>query len=86
MTRLALLATLLLWPATGQAQSTPPLAPPQQLDSRGTAEDQKACDRDAQRHCREVLSDGDFAVLACLRDNRAKLSRACQGVLTKYGQ
>jgi Cysteine rich repeat len=82
----ALLAVLMLWSASAQAQTTPPPAAPAQLDTRGTAEDQKACDRDAQRHCREVLSGGDFAVLGCLRENRTKLSRACQGVLTKYGQ
>jgi hypothetical protein len=78
-----LLAILALCSATAQAQTT---APAPALDNRGTAEDQKACDKDAQRLCRPVLSDGDFAVLGCLRENRVKLSRACQGVLTKYGQ
>ena len=80
-----LLALLMLWSAAAQAQTAPPPAAPA-LDNRGTAEDQKACDKDAQRLCRPVLSDGDFAVLGCLRENRVKLSRACQGVLTKYGQ
>jgi hypothetical protein len=86
MTRFALLASLMLWSATAYAQTPSPPASAQQLDNRGTAEDQKACDRDAQRHCREVLSNGDFAVLGCLRENRTRLTRACQGVLTKYGQ
>ena len=86
MNRFALLATLMLWSAMAHAQTLSPPASPAQLDSRGTADDQKACDRDAQRHCREILSDGDFAVLGCLRENRTKLTRACQAVLTKYGQ
>jgi hypothetical protein len=84
MIRFALLVALLMWSAPTRAQTPPPASP--QLDTRGTAEDQKACDRDAQKLCRLVLSDGDFAVLGCLRENRVKLSRACQAVLTKYGQ
>ena len=55
-------------------------------DGRGTAEEQKACTRDAQRHCRAVLDQGDFTVLACLKDNRAKLSQGCIQVLKNHGQ
>jgi Cysteine rich repeat len=84
----ALTVSLFLTTCVLSVAAQPALQPPSpsQLDSRGTPDDQKACERDAQRHCREVLSDGDFAVLGCLRENRAKLTRACQGVLTKYGQ
>ena len=44
------------------------------------------CARDVARHCRSVMNDGDMAVLACLRQNRARLSKACEKVLTDHGQ
>ena len=47
---------------------------------------QDACARDAQRFCRAHLNEGDQVVLACLKQNRARLSRACQEVLTRHGQ
>jgi hypothetical protein len=52
----------------------------------GTAEEQRICNLDARRHCREVMSQGDMAVLACLRQHRGKLTRACDAVLRKHGQ
>jgi Cysteine rich repeat len=45
-----------------------------------------ACVRDVSRHCRAVINDGDDAVLACLKQHRARLSRACDRVLTENGQ
>jgi hypothetical protein len=53
---------------------------------RGTAEEQKACTRDAQRFCRTVLDQGDLVVLSCLQQNRAKISPACDQVLKSHGQ
>ena len=53
---------------------------------RGTADEQKACTRDAQRHCRAVLDQGDLVVLSCLQQNRAKISPACDAVLKSHGQ
>ena len=47
---------------------------------------QDVCARDASRFCRAQLNDGDQVVLACLKQNRARLSRACQEVLTRHGQ
>jgi hypothetical protein len=44
------------------------------------------CARDVTRHCRSVMNDGDMAVLACLKQNRAKLSKTCEKVLTDHGQ
>jgi hypothetical protein len=44
------------------------------------------CARDVSRHCRAVINDGDDAVLACLKQNRAKLSKVCAKVLTDNGQ
>jgi hypothetical protein len=45
-----------------------------------------ACARDVARHCRSVMNDGDQVVLACLKQNRARLSKACEKVLTEHGQ
>jgi hypothetical protein len=45
-----------------------------------------ACARDVARHCRAVINDGDQVVLACLKQNRARLSRACEKVLAEHGQ
>ena len=47
---------------------------------------QDACARDAQRFCRAHLNEGDQVVLACLKQNRAKLSKGCQQVLASHGQ
>jgi Cysteine rich repeat len=55
-------------------------------DSRGTVDEQKACARDVQRHCRAVIDQGDLSVLACLQQNRPKISRACDQVLKNHGQ
>jgi hypothetical protein len=44
------------------------------------------CARDVTRHCRAVMNDGDMAVLACLKQNRAKLSKVCEKVLIDHGQ
>ena len=45
-----------------------------------------ACARDVSRHCRAVMNDGDQAVLACLKQHRGKLSKACDKVLAEHGQ
>jgi hypothetical protein len=52
----------------------------------GTAEEQAACSRDVQRHCRPVIDQGDFTILACLKENRPKLTAACNQVLKNHGQ
>ena len=53
---------------------------------RGTAEEQKACTRDVQKFCRPVIDQGDFTILACLKENRSKISTACDQVLKNNGQ
>jgi hypothetical protein len=45
-----------------------------------------ACARDVSRYCRAHMNDGDQIVLACLRQNRARLSHACAKVLADHGQ
>jgi hypothetical protein len=52
----------------------------------GTPEEQKACNRDVQRFCRPVIDQGDFTILACLQENRPKLSPACAQVLKDHNQ
>jgi hypothetical protein len=53
--------------------------------SQGTPEDRAACEPDVQRHCKTAVPD-QLRVLNCLQDNRKRISKACQGVLVKYGQ
>ena len=45
-----------------------------------------ACARDVSRFCRAQMNDGDMVVLACLKQNRTRISKACQQVLTSHGQ
>jgi hypothetical protein len=45
-----------------------------------------ACARDVSRFCRAYMNDGDQIVLTCLKQNRARLSKACEKVLTEHGQ
>lgn len=52
----------------------------------GTGQEQKACARDVQKHCRPLMDQGDFVILGCLQQNRPKLSAACNKVLVSHGQ
>jgi hypothetical protein len=57
------------------------------MASEGWAQQgQDACARDVSRLCRAHMNDGDSVVLACLKQHRARLSRACEKVLTDHGQ
>jgi hypothetical protein len=47
---------------------------------------QDACSRDASRYCRAQMQEGDQLVLACLKQNRAKISKGCQQMLASHGQ
>ena len=58
----------------------------QQQSRSGTAEEQKACTRDVQKFCRPVIDQGDFTILACLKEHRSKISAACDQVLKNNGQ
>ena len=75
-----LLAATVAGATIALAQLPLPLPMPQ-----GTLEDRAACEPDVQRHCRAAVPD-QLRVLNCLQDNRSRISRACQGVLVKYGQ
>jgi hypothetical protein len=74
MSRFLSLSALLLALSTSQALA----------QSRQQQED--ACGRDAARHCKAVLNNGDYAVLECLKANRAKLRPVCVSLLQQRGQ
>jgi hypothetical protein len=56
------------------------------LAHSGTDQEEKACARDVHHFCRKVMDQGDFTILACLKENRARLSPACRYVLVSHGQ
>ena len=78
MRKLLLALTLLSIPLSSEAFA--------QQQRSGTPEEQKACSRDVQRFCRPVIDQGDFTILACLKENRPKISAACNQVLKNNGQ
>ena len=45
-----------------------------------------ACSRDVSRYCRAQMQAGDQIVLACLQQNRARISKGCQQMLASHGQ
>ena len=57
-----------------------------QQQRSGTPDEQKACARDVQRFCRPVIDQGDLTILACLQQNRIKITLACDQVLKNHGQ
>ena len=52
----------------------------------GTAKEEKACIRDVMHFCRKLINQGDFTILACLKQNRALLKPACRKLLGDHGQ
>jgi hypothetical protein len=89
MSRLFLIAAalMLLSVAPAAAQRSQAAAPSSmQSGGSGTDEDRKACGPDAMKLCKNVLEQGDFAVLDCFQRQRARLSRVCEAVLRRYGQ
>ena len=66
--------------------TTGAIAQQQPQQRSGTPEEQKACSRDVERHCRPVIDQGDFTILACLQQNRPKLTAACAQVLKDHNQ
>ena len=56
------------------------------LARSGTDQEEKACTRDVERFCRKLIDQGDFTILACLKENRPKLTPACRYVLVSHGQ
>jgi hypothetical protein len=52
----------------------------------GTDQDEKACIHDVERLCHKWMDQGDFTILACLKENRTRLHPACRDVLIRHGQ
>ena len=73
-------------PYGGQFQGQPYGGQLQGLPHSGTEAEHRACARDVSRFCRPVMDQGDFAVLACLQQNRPKISKTCNQVLAYHGQ
>ena len=48
------------------------------LAHSGTEQEEKSCMRDVQRFCRKLMDQGDFTILACLKENRPKLTASCR--------
>jgi hypothetical protein len=81
-----MLVLLLVGTTTALAQQFPPQpAAPQQ----GNDSERAACRPDVVKFCQAELSknqDDTFAILACLQNNRSRISAACQQVLANHGQ
>ena len=71
MTRFLLAIPLVLLVSAASAQSGRP---------------DPGCARDVSRFCRAHMDEGDQVILACLKQNRARLSKTCAKVLTDHGQ
>ncbi len=84
------LAWLLGSAAVALAQFPPqPAAPKCASVSQGTPQERAACQPDVTRFCQVELKTNEcdvFAILGCLQRNRARLTRACNQVLTSNGQ
>ena len=84
MFRLSLsVAMVLIATLSVQAQQQPQRPP--NPNYQGTAIDQDACEAPAVKFCKAEIPD-QFRVLACLQRNRPNIGKACQAVLSAYGQ
>jgi hypothetical protein len=54
---------------------------------QGTSQEQAACRPDVLRHCKALVGPNSdtFAILACLQQNRPKLTKPCASVLASHG-
>jgi hypothetical protein len=79
MPRFLLILSLLSVTATGAAFAA-------EGPHSGTDEEQKACAKDVTKFCRPLMDQGDLVILGCLKENRPKISAACNQVLVSHGQ
>ena len=59
---------------------------PMEASAQDRRKDEDACGRDATRFCKAVINDGDYAILNCLKTNRARLRPVCVKHLQDAGQ
>jgi hypothetical protein len=70
--------------ATAFAASGNPFLPGGKYE--GSSKEQAACRPDVRRYCASIKPGSDSQLfLHCLQANRAKLSKACNEVLTSHG-
>jgi hypothetical protein len=86
--KVSMAAILIAWSSAAFAQGTrPPDSSQSNSNQMGSSEQQAACRPDVRRFCRAVSADsGPFVFLACLKEHRERLSRACLNVLEDNGQ
>ena len=63
-----------------------PLVVVAMVSAASAQQEHDACARDVSRFCRALMNESEQIVLACLKQNRARLSKACAKVLTEHGQ
>jgi hypothetical protein len=80
------LAAAILMSATASSIAQAPQSPlPLPFPSfQGTEAEQKACQPAVFKFCREALPD-TFRILNCLQQNRPRIGKACQQVLSSNG-
>jgi hypothetical protein len=84
----AIAALFVLLATSALAQGTNPNnapAPTMPGILEGSPQEQAACAPDVHKFCRDEIPD-TFAVLACLKRERAKIGKPCQQVLINHGQ
>jgi hypothetical protein len=84
MFRKAMIVLAVFFAASTPSFSQFPLPIPLPMPD-GTPEDRAACESDVRRYCQSAIPD-NMRVLACLQQNRGRITPACRGVLEKYGQ
>ena len=79
------LAMLLGATAASIAQTPPPVPLPLPFPSfQGTESEQKACQPAVFKFCQQALPD-TFRILNCLQQNRPRIGKLCQQVLSSHG-
>jgi hypothetical protein len=85
MIRFLFVAALFLMAARALAMTSALMIPGAMAQGAGPHE-HDACARDVSRFCRAHMNEGDSVVLACLKQNRERLSKGCAKVLADHGQ
>src|SRR5262249_33831048 len=60
-----------------------PRQPGPATGGRGTPQQQRACQHDVLRHCRDVKDQDDFTIANCLRAHERQISPACRQLLNE---
>jgi hypothetical protein len=75
-----------LWSFASFAQEMPRVRDSGTPAPRATNQEEAACRPDVRRFCRDIPENaGPLFFLACLKENRSKISKACREVLASHG-